>query len=65
MPREQMKFITRIYEDDRKLTPKSDPRLLVNIVNNLKKAMQRRGNSSAPIGKATWDFFANILRRGE
>ena len=59
------KFRPRTYEGPQSLTTKSDPRLLVNVVNNLKKAMQRRGNSSAPIGRSAGDFFANILRRGE
>ena len=58
------KFRPRTYMTD-KLSVKSDPRLLINTVNNLKKALQRRNTSEAPIGRGTSDFFANILKRGE
>ena len=58
------KFRPRTYMTD-KLSVKSDPRLLVNTVNNLKKALQRRNTSEAPIGRGTSDFFANILRVGD
>lgn len=57
-------FLPRIY-DTKKLTTKSDPRLLVNMVNNLRKILQRGGKSSAPIARATRDFFANILKKRE
>ena len=57
-------FLPRIY-DTKKLTTKSDPRLLVTVVNNLRKILEGRGKSSAPIPKSTRDFFANILKRGE
>ena len=58
------KFRPRTYMTD-KLSVKSDPRLLINTVNNLKKALQRRNTSEAPIGRGTSDFFANILKKGE
>lgn len=60
------KFRPRMYDVSSNLTVKSDPRLLVNMVNNLKNAMKKRGGtSSAPVGRSGSDFFANILRRGE
>ena len=65
VPEERKKEFRPRQYDRRKLTTKSDPRLLVNMVNNLRQAMQRRGTSSAPIGRFGGDFFANILKRGE
>ena len=60
------KFRPRMYDVSSNLTVKSDPRLLVNMVNNLKNAMKKRGGtSSAPVSRSGSDFFANILRRGE
>ena len=57
-------FLSRIYSIQQ-LTTKSDPRLLVNMVNNLQKTLKGPIKSSAPIARVTRDFFANILRRKE
>ncbi|MBR1734320.1 MAG: hypothetical protein IJ730_02565 [Alphaproteobacteria bacterium] len=58
-------FIPRESPNTANLTVRSDPRILVQIVNNLQKLLRRRGKSSAPIARATGDFFANILRKQE
>lgn len=67
MPRreESLSFLPRMYTNMKELTVKSDPRLLIEVVNNLRKILKRRNTSSAPISRATRDFFANILRRTE
>lgn len=63
MPRRAV-FLPRIYRNQQ-LTIRSDPRILINIVNNLRKVLQKRNTSTAQIAKPTGNFFTNILRRQE
>lgn len=50
---------------DGELSVNSDPAELIHTVNVLKSGLKKRMRSIAPVGKASYDFFENILHRSE